>query len=122
MDIGYAGIVIAVSFGLSFLVESMVEYLLGTPFDKVEKLKPWKWALQYVAVLAGVGLAMYYRLDLVALIAVLGEKIGLIAVGLDQPTPVGMALSGMVIGRGANYLHDFVSRYLKPWQVGEGAK
>ena len=41
-----------------------------------------------------------YRADLLAL------------AGLASPTPlVGQIITGLVVGRGANYLHDLVSRW-----------
>lgn len=94
--------VLGLSFALATLVEGMVEYVLGTIFDKLYWQK-YAWALMYVSLAAGIGLSLYYRIDLLALIA-------------DQPvTLVGQLLTGLVIGRGANYLHDFISAHiLKP--------
>jgi hypothetical protein len=92
--------VIALSLALAFLTESMVEYLFGTLADHVPALGAFRWALMYIAAAVGVGLALYYRLDLLALIAE------------DAPTNVGMVLTGLIVGHGANYLHQFVSKYL----------
>ena len=92
--------IMLLALALAFLTESMVEYLFGQAVDHFEALSKWRWALMYVAALAGVGLAFYYKLDLLALI------------GQLEPSPVGYLLSGLIIGRGANYLHDFVSRYI----------
>ncbi len=79
--------------------EGTVEYILGTPFDKFEKMKPYKWLLMYVSLGLGIFLAFYYALDIVAL--------------LGKPTsPVGMALTGIVMGRGANFVNDLWSRFL----------
>ncbi len=58
----------------------------------------------------GVGLALFYHLDLIAVIA---QSAG-VAVDLAAPTTVGEVLSGLAVGRGANYLNQFVSTYLKP--------
>ncbi len=90
---------VALTFALAFLSESLVEYLFGVAIDHAPKLAPARWALQYIAVLAGVGLAFYYHLDLLAPIG-----------GVDA-SPVGFILTGCIIGRGANYLHQFVSAY-----------
>ena len=87
-------------FALGFLTESMVEYLFGQAIDHFKKLEPLRWALMYVAAAVGVGLSFYYGLDLVSLIFE------------GAPSPVGIALTGLAIGRGANYLHQFVSTYL----------
>lgn len=91
---------IALALALAFLCESMVEYLFGQIVEHVPKLKPSSWLLMYVAAVAGVGLAFYYQLDLLALI------------GENAASPVGFLLSGLVVGRGANYLHEFVSKYI----------
>lgn len=95
---------IALTLVLSFLVESMIEYFLGTPMDKIEVLKPFRWLLMYAAPAAAVPIAFHYQLDLIAWIARLA--------GWEVPvTPVGIVLTGLVIGRGANYAHQFVSKY-----------
>lgn len=92
--------VLLLALALAFLTESMVEYLFGIAIDHFDSAVKWRWTLMYVSALTGVGLAFYYQLDLLALI---GEL---------EATPVGYLLSGLIIGRGANYLHDFVSTYI----------
>lgn len=105
---------LAVAFALAFIAESGTEYIFGTPMSKIEKLAPYTWALMYVGLAAGVGMAWYYQLDLIALIQQFaGEQTG--ALAADQvvsATPLGVILSGLVVGRGANFLHQFVSQYL----------
>ncbi len=66
--------VLAVSLALSFLTESLVEYLLGQVVDHFERLEGWRWALIYWAAMVGVGLAFFYKLDLVVLIDITGGK------------------------------------------------
>ena len=100
---------LAISFLLAYLTESLTEYVIGTLFDKIEKLKPWRWTLMYIAAIVGVFLAYYYKLDLLALIG-------------SDPTPVGFAFTGLIIGRGANYLHAFVSKYLLQKQFNTSAQ
>ena len=79
--------------------EGTVEYIAGTLFDKVAKLQPHKWLLMYVSLAAGIFLAFYYGLDMVAL--------------FGQPeTPVGIVITGIVMGRGANFVSDVWSKYL----------
>lgn len=56
--------------------------------------------LRYASALTGCLLCLAYRADLLAL-AGLG----------DGPPLVGYAVTGIVVGRGANYLHDLVSRW-----------
>jgi hypothetical protein len=91
---------VGVIFALGFLTESMVEYIFGKPMDRYERLKPHRWMLMYLSAAVGVGLSWFYQLDLIALIFE------------GSPTWVGVVLTGLSIGRGANYLHQFVSTYL----------
>lgn len=103
---------LAVIFALAFLAESMTEYVIGTLFDKIEKWKPLKWVQAYFALVVGVCLAVFYKLDLIALLAdVIAETTGVQSP--IQVSVVGFILTGLGIGRGAAYLHDFVGRYFK---------
>lgn len=96
--------IFGIIFLLAFLTESLVEYVFGTPFDKSKKLKSHKWVLMYVSLAVGVGLAFWYQLDIIVLLAnELGEDI---ALGW-----VGFVLTGSGIGRGANYMHQLVSEH-----------
>jgi hypothetical protein len=88
---------------LAFMAESLVEYFLGWAFDLwksqseiVKKAEP----LKYVAAIVGLALAFAYRVDLIAWAL------------KTQPEPawVGIALTGMALGRGANFMHDFLER------------
>ena len=104
MELWHTVAVMGVVFLLAFLTESLTEYIFGTLFEKVSALTPYKWALMYVSAAVGVGVAFYYQLDLINLLAgVLGENIA--------PSPVGFTLTGLGIGRGANYLHQVVDTY-----------
>jgi hypothetical protein len=104
--------VLAITFALSFLTETLTEYLFGTPMDRSEQLKPYKWTLMYVSALIGVVLALFYHLDLIVIIASFSDALGLSAPVLSDPTVPGSILSGLLIGRGANAVHDFLSKYL----------
>jgi len=101
-------LILAVAFALAFLTEAFTEYFIGQWFDKIPKLSPWKWCLIYVSALVGVGLALFYKLDLIALII------------QQDYTYVGIILTGLAIGRGSNFLHQFVSKFFpsKPVPVG----
>lgn len=102
--------VLFVIFLLAFLVESLVEYLFGAPFENIPAMKPYKWLLMYVAMAVGMVGAFVYRFDLLYL---LGAFVGTAI----QVTVFGILLTGAAIGRGANYLHDLVTRYfVKPSQ------
>jgi hypothetical protein len=59
--------------------------------------------LRYVSMLVGIALAFAYRADL------------LLWFGFAAWHPaIGMALTGILIGRGSNYMHDLVDRYFQP--------
>lgn len=93
--------VFALALGLAAFVEGMTEYVFA-PF--LDKLKEWLDfpVIQYVALGIGLLIAFAYRLDLI------WELLGYRAV---QPW-VGIAISGLLVGRGANYLHEFAQKYL----------
>lgn len=102
--------ILAVIFLLAFLVESLVEYLFGKVVDNIPALTPYKWGLMYVSAIVGVVGAFIYGFDLLYL---LGQFVG---AGIPS-TGFGVALTGLAIGRGANYLHDLVDKYfVKPAQ------
>lgn len=76
---------------LATFVEGLVTYL----FTKEGKTQP---VLKYVALAIGVVLAIAYQIDLLAM------------VGLFSNIPlVSYIISGIVIGRGSNYVNDAVS-------------
>ena len=107
--------VLAGIFLLAFLAETMTEYFFR-PFLKPDTLPGAEprdptngqrvipsWALRYFAALVGVALAVAYRADALALF------------GLDAWTPwIGWIVTGLVVGRGSNYLHDLIDRWLAP--------
>jgi len=99
-------------FVLAFLAETMTEYF-ARPFIRFDSLPgnaPSNgqriipaWVLRYIAALMGVGLAIAYRADILGLL------------GLAAWTPwIGWIVTGLIIGRGSNYLHDLVDRWLAP--------
>jgi hypothetical protein len=112
MNLGQITVLIAVAFSLAFLTESMVEYFVGTVFDKIAKLTPAKWTLAYIAAVVGIGLALYWKIDLIAVIANGVAKLAQTETTWSV-TPIGQALSGLAIGRGSNFLHDFLANALK---------
>lgn len=70
-----------------FLVESLVEYIFS------------EWAgkyVKYISLGVGVALAVVYQLDLIAALT-----------GLSVPY-AGCVFTGLIIGRGANYINDIV--------------
>ena len=112
MDLGLVGVTLSVSFALAFLSESLVEYLIGTPLDHVgEPAKRWKWLLMYISAAVGVGLCWYWQVDLIAVVANVTAKLSGLS-GTWSISPVGVILSGLIVGRGSNYLHDFLDKHL----------
>jgi len=112
MTLGMITILIAVAFALAFLTESLVEYLFGTPMTKIAKLAPWKWCLMYVAAVVGVSLALYWKIDLIAVIANGIAQLSNVEYTWNVSI-VGQVLSGLAIGRGSNFLHDFLAKALQ---------
>jgi len=97
-------VTLAVILLIAFLVETLVEFTLGTAFDKVEKIKPFKWMLQYFAVAVGIYFAFVYQFDLIYL---LSEYLG---AGLEI-TAAGITITGISIGKGSNYIHQIISEH-----------
>jgi hypothetical protein len=103
-------LILAIMILMAFLVESLVEYLLGEPFNHFPTWQPYRWLLMYVAAVVGVVGALIYKLDLLYLLA------KFLADSSQQPLPwnvtiFGTIITGLAIGRGANYLHDIVSKF-----------
>ena len=97
---------------LAFVSESMSEYLFGIAFDLLAKRWPILADIQpmrYISLAVGMALALAYQLDIIF------EAFGYVAF---WPW-TGVAVTGLVIGRGSNYLHAFYSRYLKPTVIDE---
>ena len=82
--------------------EGCVEYFLGKLFEKVEKLNPFAWLLMYVSLAGGLFLAYAFQLDAIFLIF-----------GITSTTMpwLGIGLTGVVIGRGANFVADVWQKY-----------
>lgn len=92
--------IILLAFTLAFLSESLTEYLFSPIFENIVRWRPYKFLLVYVAAGVGLGFSIHYQIDFLAMI------------GGVQPDPVGMIASGLIIGRGSNFLHEFVSKFL----------
>jgi len=94
-----------VALALAFMAESMTEYVFASWIDWLAKKHPAvkeAQPLKYVALVVGVAFAFAYSLDLIA--AMLGA--------VPNPPWVGVVLTGLAVGRGANYVHDFAKTYL----------
>lgn len=94
-------------FVLAALAEALVEYLIKPIVDAADatadgESPAWRdLTLRYTAALVGVLLCVLYRADL------------LYYFDLYPPWPwVGYVITGLLIGRGSNFVHDFASRWL----------
>lgn len=82
------------AFMLAILIEGTITYLFGESSE--EETLP---ALRYVALVLGIVAASAYRLDLLS------------ALGLTAAYPlIGWIATGLIIGRGSNYVNDFISK------------
>jgi len=83
-------------FVLAILVEGIIQYFVTNE----NKKQPW---LKYVAAVLGVVICIAYKADI------------LLSLGLVSAFPfVGEVATGLIIGRGSNYLNDFISKVRKP--------
>lgn len=93
---------------LSFMVETLVEFLAAPLVDNVPALGAYHWVQEYIAIAVGILGAFVYSFDLLYL---LGSFVGA-SIPLH---PFGIALTGIAVGKGANYLHDLIGKYfVKP--------
>lgn len=96
--------VLGVILGLAYLIETLVEAIFGRVVDHVTVLQPFKWTLVYVAVGVGVIGAFIYQYDLIYL---LSQFMGVPV----EKTGFGITITGVGIGMGAAYIHQFVSKF-----------
>jgi uncharacterized membrane protein len=109
-------IIMVIVLFIAFLIETLVEYLFGTIFDKVPALNKFKWLQMYIAMIVGIVAAFLYGLDLLNLLSqFLSEISG--ATKIIAITPFGLIITGCAIGRGSNYLHDLYDRFFKKFTV-----
>ncbi len=104
---------------LAFLIEGSTEYLFGTPMDKIPQLLPYKWLLMYLAVVFGIFYCFFFKLDLLYVLTSIAAKLA------GQPPIIsisapGIILTGIGVGRGSNYIHDFIKKHIpgKPIPMG----
>ena len=100
--------VLSVILLFSFLVETVVEALVGKPIDEFPNLKKYKpYILTYLAVAVGVYGAFVYQFDLMYILSLQFEPHPSI-----QMTTLGIILSGIAIGMGSSYLHDLFGKFI----------
>ncbi len=81
---------------LATLLEGFIAYLFGEGQGEKRNY------LKYVALVFGTIMAVSYKIDIPAM------------VGLTSPYPfVSFILSGLVIGRGSNYVNDLIGSFRK---------
>ena len=94
---------------LATIAEALVEHLFAPIVDARSEGEPppagalnWRAiVLRYTSLFLSVLLAITYRADLLLLL------------NLTPPWPwVGWVITGLLIGRGSNFIHDFASRWL----------
>jgi hypothetical protein len=91
---------------LAALTEALVEYFIA-PLIKPDTMKDapvWRsMVLRYSAAAVGVALCLVYAVDLLGMI------------GLSGRVPfVGEVATGLLIGRGSNFVNDFIERWVRP--------
>lgn len=110
---------------VAFLGETLTELLFGTFANLIESIWPKLEAvlerpkfrmsvIQLFAISVGIAGAFIYRFDVIYL---LGQYLQEFAgVPLNIPLTVyGLVITGVAIGKGSNYIHDFLNRFfIKP--------
>lgn len=84
---------------LAFLCEALTEYFVGEPLSHYEDGK-YCWLLKYVGAGVGVVFCVIYKIDI--LLAFLNLQPAVVGVG--------WVVSGIIIGRGSNFLNDVMDR------------
>lgn len=83
---------------LAVVIEGTITYLFGKN-EEYNQSRNW---LMYVSLLFGIVVAIAYKVDIVAM------------TGLQSPFPyVGEVVSGLILGRGSNYLNDILQNFKK---------
>lgn len=94
---------------LAFLIETLIEFLFGTIAGFFPRWKPEpetrKSIIQLCAIGAGLAGAFLFHFDVLFLA---GQEAELKDIPL---TPYGMAITGIAIGKGSNYIHQIISRF-----------
>ena len=94
------------AFVLSFLAETMTEYFASPVLKPAKPASrapgdPPDLILRYIAAGVGLILCLAYRVDLLAMVGI----------GAQWPW-IGYVITGLIVGRGSNFVHDFATRWL----------
>lgn len=109
-----AAAVVLVTGLFAFLIESMTEYLFGILVDCFPKLDPGRKALPFIPLFLGVMVMFYYNIDLVAVM------VNLLPEQHMENNPIGIVFTGMMVGRGANFIHQLMSTYFPKKETAGG--
>lgn len=88
---------------LGLLCNRAVEHFVSPFYDNIQQLESWKWTQQYWALAAGVVGAFVLNLDVVPAVLAQFEI-------ASQVSPWGTALTGFVVGGGAELWHAVFDR------------
>lgn len=118
--------ILAMAFGLgvfviffSAIVEAVVEYLFGIPADYVPWLTRNKgWMIPVVSIGIGILGAFQFRLDLFYIYGqflegALAEISGTLIAMHIKITTLGIILTGILLARGSNFVHEIFKRWFK---------
>lgn len=84
-------------FAMSVFIEGFIEFFISDP----NTVQPW---LKYVGLVIGVGICLAYRLDVFAILGIISPIVSI-------SNYIGCVLTGVIIGRGSNYLNDFIATF-----------
>lgn len=107
MDLNLVGQVmgtLVLIFAMAFLVETLVEALFGRIVANIPVLGPYLWLTVYLAVGVGILGAFVYQFDLIFLLGNFVES-------PVEKTIFGIVITGIAIGMGASYVHQFISKF-----------
>lgn len=114
---GQAIAIFGIMIALAFIIETIVEALIGKPIDEFPKIAKYKkYILTYLAVAVGIYGAWVYHFDLIYLLVSYVQEM------IQQPLPIGptgygITATGFAIGMGSSYLHEFMKRFFLKKEV-----
>jgi hypothetical protein len=104
IDLLIAGATLLIMTAFAGAVESLVEFFISPLFDKIPGAEQYKWALMYIPIPLALLIAFTYGFDIFHELSISANK--------EIPTTdLGVALTGMMIARGSNYVHQFVQKF-----------
>lgn len=83
---------------LAFLAETLTEYFFSSLLQGLRLSTSY---LRYISAVVGVGLCLAFGVDAFASLWGLTPRYG----------PAGEVFTGLILGRGANFAHDFYTRF-----------